>query len=286
MSDINKKIRDVEQDLDFLNGEVSRTKEIKNTLEEEIISLGIIQKTKDEEYKQKDNSIKKKIISLENILASKQLELDNISKEVITKNTELSELNILIEKNKTIISDTLSDFASRESVLKEKEEKNNRDIGDIMSSKKDIELHKQGLETIKEYLKDTEKSLNTKKSELEKKELELTSREENLKKVEKDTKNSFNINAARSNEISEQSEKLRIDKIEFEAEKQDILNKKARLREESDFNSSKSKELKEKEVSIDERDRVSIIREQKSILKEEELKIREKRISIKEQQND
>ncbi len=285
MSNIQKKSKTVE-DLEFLNGEISKLREVKKELEDSIVSLGLIQKEKEEQYKKQDNARGIRSISLDNQIAIKNDLLEKLSSGILVSSKELSSLETSIKENKHIVSETLASISKREIKVKEGEDDIRKKTLILDKQIQDKEKEKENNEKAKKELIERENLVESRENKLISSSKLLDDREKKVNQLEVDAHNLFSSNAGRADDINKQYQELNTERREFEMEKNDILFKKQKLKEESEININQLNNIKVKEKEIVERDRVSGIREQKSILKEEELRIREKRLSIKEQQND
>lgn len=285
MSDIQKKSKTVE-DLEFLNGEIGKLAEQKQTLEDEIVSLGVIQKTRSEEYKRADNARERKFISLDNQIATKEKDLVALTEKFSETMEELKKLTDSIQGNKAVIAETLTTLSLREEKVKENEENNGKQTDTLTLAMKDIERNRKEIETIRVVLKEKEDRVSHGLEGLDKREKESHIFEEKLKTDEKELERREKLHASRVTELENEQKKFNEDKYEFIKHKEEFTAKEDELSEQKKKIEAIFEEQKEKEAELTERNRLSIIREQKSTLKDEELRIREKRISIKEQNND
>lgn len=283
MSEIQKKSKTVE-DLEFLNSEIGKQKVIQKELEDSLVNLGLIQKKKEEEYKQAEDSRIKKIILLDNQISSKEKELIKLSEEICICIQEKKNLETSIEENKAVISGTLATLSNREEKVKEIEEKGRKDMEVLTLAMQDVERNRKEIEEIKKSLKEREFFLDNKSGDLVSKDNLLNDRKEKLDKIEEENTRKFTSNANRASEIDKQYEEFNIEKRKLEMLKTDLVARENSLKVDLvEFQKQKDSILV-KEKQIEERDRLSINREQRSMIKEEELRIREKKIFLKEQQ--
>ncbi len=285
MSGIQKKLKVVE-DIEFLNGEIGKLRETKKELEDSIVSLGLIQKEKQEQYAKVDNAREIKSISLDNQISIKKQEWGRLSDDIYICTEELVSLKEEIEKNKENVAKTIAHISAREKQVKEDEESVRKQISSLGNTLRNIDISKLEIEEKLKSIKEKEISTEASNSLIASTNKLLDNRKIALDIQEQELIKDKKLYTIHASELENDRKRIGDEKIEFNNNKNDFNIEKTRQIEEGQKIGLTQEHQNKKEDEIEERNRVSVIREQKSILKEEELRIREKRLSIKEQQND
>ena len=271
------------EELTFLNGEVGRTKKIKEELEKDIENFELKRGEGEINFSssltQKESQLRRiddQIVLDGNKLDEVKSEIIALDKELEDKKIELLDANVQLEKsiqaNGDLIKKQQEAGISTASAIKSLEQ-----------AKKDVILIEKEIEAKNKVAKENEDRVNVLVETTANQAKALDIREKKLSDLEKENKQTFELNASRSSDLDKQAEALSIEKQKFSIEKVDSVNRDNGLKAKLAEIKSKEDALAVKEKDTQKREDASIIREQKSTLKEEELKIREKRISLKEQ---
>lgn len=282
MSEVNTKIKDALQELDFLNGEIGRVRGVKTLLEKDIEDLelekaklykefivaredngNIITKLKKqiEDSNQNINLLKSEIGSLELVLEDKR-------NDVAISNNKLEQN----EKDGVELSKLLEERRSIAQTAEEKAKIALKDLGDKQKSLNELEktLYNQESSVV-----GTLSSLEKEREEVKKLKILLQSKLGDTDELKRTLVVKQNAVATSEKEYLEKLNKQKLDNDDFTA-----LQKRAEAIE-STLN-AKLKDIKIIEDELSRQKSVLATREADLVLRERECRVREKSLSVKE----
>lgn len=286
MSDVNLKVKDALQELDFLNGEIGRVKGVKLSIEKEIEDHDIIKATKHKEFLAEESTKELKIQRL-------NTQIENHEATVASLTSDIIKLDLVLEDKRT-------ELVTSNAKLKENEEKG-IELTRLLEDRRDVaKTSEEKARIVLKELADKQISLDSKEKALDNKESSITGTISSLEeergdvrklkillqeKIDENNELKRNLNTKVSNVgvlEKDYNEKLAAQKLQNE----ELIARTKKIEDTEIIVNSKLKDASILTEELDKQKKAIANKEADLILRERECRVREKTISVKEREQE